>query len=164
MSEIVTSFVQSFGSDADGLVVMELNSVANDDKTSFQPKDIINFLIHFDESKLNLIWVKPTDGHVSMSGTSSFQRSVDSTLWINEKSELSLSYITTSLKPTWYGNSGSLRLLSDIKVEAYNCNYPALSKVEFPVKFYKGILYTPDVTLLEKETYPIAIVAHFEER
>lgn len=169
MSNIVTSMIVSFGTEVvdSEIASIKLDAVANLDKTSFVPGDIINFLIHYDHSKLDLIWVRPTSGSVIMGSSKTVMQESRGLLWIDTTTKHTLSYIPSgALSPTWFGNSCSgIRMTGLTEVGIAGGTFPAVCNLIFPVAFTTGKLYTPsDIELLEDETYPVVVVAHFERK
>lgn len=169
MSNIVTSMLVSFGTGvADSEIAsIELDTEANEEKTSFIPGDTINFLIHYDSSKLNLIWVRPTSGSVIMGSAKTVTQESSGLLWIDTTTKHSLSYIPAGgLTPVWFGNSCSgLRMTGLTEVGVSSGTFPAICNLTFSVGFIAGKLYTPlNIELQGEETYPIVVVAHFERK
>jgi len=169
MSNIVTSMIVSFGEGvADSEIAsIELDTEANLEKTSFAPGDTVNFLIHFDQSKLNLVWVRPTSGSVVMGSAKTVTQEASSLLWIDTTTKNSLSYIPAgSLSPTWFGNSCSgMSMTALTEVSVTGGTFPAVCNLTFPVAFIAGRLYTPlNIELQGEESYPVVIVAHFEKK
>lgn len=169
MSNIITSMIVSFGAEvADSEIAsIELDIAANLDKTSFVPGDIVNFLIHYDQTKLKLIWVRPTSGSVIMGSSKTVIQESSGLLWIDTTTKHSLSYIPSgSLTPTWFGNSCSgIRMTGLTEIGIAGGTFPAVCNLTFPVAFTAGKLYTPsNVELQDDETYPVIVVAHFERK
>lgn len=168
MSKVVANMIVSFGGDVetDARAIIELDGVANDDKTRFSPGDTVNFLINYDTAKLSLVWVKSTSGNISIAGQKVEDRINQSILWIYSADTNTLSYIPAgALTPVWFGNEGvGMRLVETYTVGVTGGIFPAICHITYPVSFVIGKLFTPIVTLADEDSYPITIVAHFEAK
>ena len=168
MSKVVANMIVSFGGDVDtdAKALIELDGVANEDKTSFSPGDTVNFLINYDTTKLSLVWVKSTSGDISIAGQKIEDRINQSTLWIYSADTNTLSYIPAgTLVPIWFGNEGiGMRLVVSSTVGVTGGIFPDICHITYPVSFVMGKLFTPTVTLAGEDSYPIPIVAHFEAK
>lgn len=168
MSKVVANMVVSFGGDVetDAKALIELDGVANDGKTRFNPGDIVNFLINYDTTKLSLVWVKSTSGDILISGEKTEDRINESALWIYSADTNVLGYIPAgTLAPVWFGNEGTgMRLVETYTAGVAGGIFPAICHITYPVSFVMGKLFTPTVTLADEDSYPITIVAHFEAK
>ena len=165
MNKIVASLVVSCSAGAEsGHAVIELDDVLNNDETSFDSGDTIYLRVQH-SPEVVLSNVKATHGSVFENGNVS-RTEDDELLWLNVDPQ-DLSYIPAVLTDAlWYGNNGAgLRKEGLKQVRLETVNDPALVKLSYSSVFKSFKLIAPTVNLsaFEDSTYPINIVATFEE-
>ena len=103
---IKTSIVIQFGEGAEGLAIVEFNQESLGDKTTFQPGDIIPFLVHL-APELSIESVKATSGGVTATGVI-LQEREQALLFIEQTDTQQLKYIPNGVMlQKWYGNEGT---------------------------------------------------------
>lgn len=165
MKQIVSSLVVSCGSGVEGEhIVLELDDILNEDKTSFQPGDTIYLRCQYSDDVV-LESIKVTNGSVKDNSTVT-REEVDTQLWIETTDDNELSYIpSSSLGEIWYGNTGDCLKKEGVKQTTITSVVsPALVRIDYSSVFYSYKVLTPDIdlSLYEDETYPITVVANFE--
>lgn len=157
MSEIKTSIVVEFGAGVEGLAVAEVNAEKLDGKTSFQPGDIVPFLVHL-APELAIEWIKATSGSISSDGEL-VQDRTKQLLFTEETTTQQLEYVPSGPFLTqWYGNEAASLTRDLVTVSVSGGNYPCVCDVENSVLFSSFNLSTPSIELEGAETYPVVII------
>lgn len=145
-----------------GLIKLELDNIANNEKTTFDKGDQVDFLIHI-ESTLEIIDIKTTSGNVSPNGFIQQERE-EYLLFTYENPSVELSYFPIgSAEKIWYGNDSSPKLSG--RVLTADGVLPGFGKFVYNVEFisYK---YTPPIIEFDDDNdeYPVRVVVRYREK
>lgn len=172
MGEVLTTIVVHFDGSkeeaADADCIYELDEVANEGETTFQPGEPCYFLIkHSDTVRVNS--VKATNGECFKQGTV-VRTKEDNALFVELNSKNykpSISYSPDSAPSAiWYGNQGGA-ISANKQTKELNISsgaVPCFAKITFPVTFQQWKLIPGPIVFPEGEdTYDIYIVIYLEK-
>lgn len=144
---------------AHGLIKLELNDIANNEKTVFLPGETVDFLLHV-ESSLEILDIKPTSGAITPTGPLSQQRE-EWLLFTFEKKDVDLSYFPAeNLEKTWYGNDANPTLSG--RTMNGNEVLPAFGLFIYNVNFLSFKYTPPGMELSGDDEYPVRIVVRYK--
>ena len=169
MSDSTITSIIAFGgavSAASGLIVAEIDGAMHLDaegkeRSSFLPGEPVYFLLHYDETKIKIIRLRPTDdGDVQYIGRVTRTR-VEQLTWQHPAHLIDLLYLPSDqLSEKWYGRGSNLyRTGQQVQADMAPC----LGDISYPVKFSQYLHRPAVVEIADGEEYPVDIIVEYQE-
>lgn len=162
---LVVNFGESAATDSGNIVAEwddELNiDAAGEVISQFVPGDEVWLLLHHG-ADVTITGIAVTAGTVSRSGEAIRQRQAELG-WGSVDDDQQLSYTPAGLLLyDWKGRVGSGAVRTERSVSVAG-NFPCLAVVTFPVRFVSYRIQTPEITLAEKETFPLRAYVYYRD-
>ena len=157
MTAITASIVVSFGGadDSEGLLLAELDSELNNDKSSFLPSETAFFLVY---KSANVTFDFPKASSGGIIGGNVVTRTIEEQLrFTRPEDAVSLAKVPSGSVTVvrWYGNSGDLTFNG--RIASLASGYPAVVDVQYVSEAYSYELIPPSIDTDVTPEWPILV-------